>query len=251
VVGVSVKKGAEVQSSTSGEGSAAEPHRGEDAGSKLAIEESLKAIDEDRHALLVVAERMARAHGASLYPFDVLANGAIARSLALSKGFTELIRQRNLVCAGALVRLQLDTALRFTAGWLVDDPHDFAMKVLEGMRINKLKDRDGKDLHDRRLVESAAGEHPWVRSVYDVASDFVHLSDRHMWRAFGLADDGTQFRITVSSEDPPGLEDSYMEAIKYFRESTHLLLHYLEGWIFTKDNPSLIRQMKLDREGRT
>jgi hypothetical protein len=233
-----------MQSHAFDEGPAAAPQAKEESPLTNRIEESLKELEEDRKALLAAAERMAQAYGASLYPFDVLANGAIARSLSLTKGFSEMIRQHNLACAGALVRLQLDTALRLTAGWLVDNPHDFAMKVLSGTRIDRLKDRDGQRLRDQRLVEAASAEHPWVPNVYAVASDFVHLSDKHLWRAFGLTADKTHFSIVVSSEDPPGLEDSYLEAIRCFRKSTHLLLHYLEGWICTKDNPAIIQQLK-------
>lgn len=236
-----------MQENASDDGLAETPHTGADSNSKSRIDESLEELEGDRKALLSVAERMARAHGASLYPFDVLANGAIARSLSLTKGFAEMIRQRNLACAGALVRLQLDTALRFTAGWLVDNPHDFAMKVLSGTQIDRLKDRDGNRLRDKRLREGVSSAHPWVPEVYAVASDFIHLSDKHLWRAFGLTADKTRFSIVVSSEDPPGLEDSYLEAIRCFRESTYLLLHYLEGWVFTKDNPAIIRQIKQSR----
>jgi hypothetical protein len=239
-----------MSSAKSDAGSTDSPQDGAGVQTHLAIEAALKELDEERKALLAVAERMARANGASLYPFDILANGAVARSLALAKGFSEMIRQRNLACAGALVRLQLDTALRLTAGWLVEDPHAFAMQVLGGTRINTLKDREGKTLLDHRLVENVAGDHPWVPKVYKLASDFVHLSERHLWRTFGLTADGRGFSVCVSSEDPPGLDDSYLEAIRYFRKSIHLLLHYLEGWVFIKDNPAIARQMKQDAEGR-
>jgi hypothetical protein len=219
--------------------------------SKCVIQETLEGLEEDRKALLATAERMARAYGATLYPFDVFANGAVARSLALAKGFRQMIVQRNLVCAGALVRLQLDTALRVTAGWSVDDPHAFAMAVARGERIDRMKDRHGNRLLDKTLVENLAKDHPWVPKVYEVASDFIHLSDRHLARAFELNDDGKRFSICVSSEDPPGLDDSYVEAITYFRKATDLLLHYLEGWVFTKENPDVVSQMKREMERPT
>lgn len=226
-----------------------ESESGDPSLTKRGIEETLEGLEEDRKALLATAERMARAYGATLYAFDVFANGAIARSLALAKGFREMIVQRNLVCAGALVRLQLDTALRMTAGWSVDNPHAFAMSVARGERIDRMKDRHGNRLLDKKLVENVAKDHPWVPKVYEVASDFIHLSDRHLARAFGLTDDGKRFSTCVSSDDPPGLDDSYVEAIVYFRKATHLLLHYLEGWVYTKENPDVVSQMKQDMEG--
>src|SRR2546427_10538241 len=68
---------------------------------------------------------------------------ALNRSLSLVLGFCDLIPD-NYICAAPLIRLQLDSAVRFSALWLVADPKDFAKRVSSGKPIRKLKDRDGQ-----------------------------------------------------------------------------------------------------------
>ena len=70
--------------------------------------------------------------------------------------------------------MQLDTALRFYAGFIVHEPHEFAMNVLKGDRIDKMKDKDGNRMTDRYLVTQLANEYPWVEEVYERASNYVH-----------------------------------------------------------------------------
>ena len=67
---------------------------------------------------------------------------------------------RNLICAGALLRLQLDTALRFYAAFRVEKPHDFALAVLDGKRVRDLKDLDGQKMTDDYLVRKLGASFP-------------------------------------------------------------------------------------------
>src|SRR5437773_2500032 len=67
------------------------------------------------------------------YPLDYWAASVLNRSLALISGFATLIEARNFVAAVPLLRLQLDTWLRFSAAWLVVNPHELAVQVLAGV----------------------------------------------------------------------------------------------------------------------
>jgi len=89
----------------------------------------------------------------SLYVGDFLILGALKRTLALSAGFRGHIRDRNFTCAGALLRLQLDTALRLYAGTLYKNPQEYAEAVFKGARVDKLKDKHGKRLTDAYLAD--------------------------------------------------------------------------------------------------
>src|SRR5881397_2390870 len=100
------------------------------------------------------------------YPMDYLAAGVLNRSLALISGFCTLIENENFVAAAALVRLQLDTCLRFAAAWLTKDPHQFALQVLAGAEVRRIKDRDGRPMTDAYLVQKLTPEYPWVATVY-------------------------------------------------------------------------------------
>ena len=113
------------------------------------IERALDSLTPLAAQHLKIGREMTEAYGGAIYGMDLLAYGALNRSKAHLSGFCRLIRDRNLVCAGAVLRLQLDTALRFSAAWLVENPHAFAIAVLEGQHIRKLVAIREKD--DRRV----------------------------------------------------------------------------------------------------
>ena len=204
-----------------------------------AIETALVALEADENETLDRSVRMLQAYGGALYGFDFLASAALNRSLALSSGFRAMIRERNLICAGGLVRLQLDTALRFFTGFIVNEPHDFAIKVLEGNRIDRMKDRHGTLMTDRYLVTQLKKEYPWVESVYEGGSGYVHLSATHIFSTFDhdYYEQEGKHRIKIGSRDQQFPDDVYLETIETFGECTKILARCIEGWIFTKDNP--------------
>ena len=78
------------------------------------------------------------------FPPDFFALGSIKRSLAISSGFRKMIKDRNYLCAGPLVRIHLDTAIRFHALTKVRDPSQLVRHILMGRHIKDLKDLRGK-----------------------------------------------------------------------------------------------------------
>jgi hypothetical protein len=71
-----------------------------------------------------------------------------------------MIESFNILCAGAILRLQLDTALRFHAAYLYPNANDFAMEVAKGVEVRKLQDRDKQLMHDAYLVKSLSVDFP-------------------------------------------------------------------------------------------
>lgn len=126
----------------------------------------LTALKEDRKSLLKIGMAMTGGKNSPMFPLDLLAFGATKRCLSLTSAMQLLVESRNMVCSRALLRLQIDTALRFSAAWLVDKPHDFAARILAGERIDRLKDRDGKRLRDAYLIEVRSVDYPWLPAVY-------------------------------------------------------------------------------------
>lgn len=209
------------------------------------IEAALADLEADEEAMLNRAANMIQAYDGAVYEFDLLANGAVNRSLALSAGFRALIRDQNLICAGALLRLQLDTALRFFAGFIVDKPQDFAIAVLKGEHIRKMKDQNGQFMTDRYLVTQLTKEYSWVDPVYEKTSGYVHMSDTHIISTFdGINRGNRSIGIKIGWRDKDLPDSVYLEAIAAFRESTKILARYIDGWIFTKANPDTVTKMK-------
>jgi hypothetical protein len=198
---------------------------------------------------------MVEAYGGALYGMDLLAIGALNRSKAHIAGFRILIEAKNMICAGALLRLQLDTAMRFFAAFLVEQPHDFAIAILRGEKVRDLKDRAGKRMTDAYLSQRLGEEFEWVPRVYERTSGYVHLSSTHLMSALSPSSendsDDRRFTGKISAEDKPLPEAIYIEAADAFRAATDILLRYVEGWIFTKANPELVQQWKRERDGQS
>lgn len=68
------------------------------------------------------------------------------RSLSLASGLHALVKTKNMTCARALVRVELDTVSRLLAYTYVTEPSDMAKAVIEGKVLNSFKCRDGKKL---------------------------------------------------------------------------------------------------------
>ncbi len=211
----------------------------------------LRELEELEGSLLDLAMKCMQAYDGAVYPMDLLANGASNRTLALCSGFRRMIGERNMICAGSLLRLQVDTALRFYAAYLVQDPHAFATEMLKGTRVDKLKDRDGKRLTDRYLAERLAEEESreWLVRVYEETSGYIHLSGKHLFSTFNEVDDATRtVQIKVSAADGNLPQAIYVEAVDAFLAATRLFMRYLHGWGLTKQNPEEVARMRAERE---
>jgi hypothetical protein len=129
--------------------------------------------------------------------------GAVKRTLAQSSGFRALIKERNFPCAAAILRMQLDTAMRVNALKIVEDRNQFCDQILKGTRFNSLKDHAGIRLNDAHSRKKLAEDHPWIESVYIQSSDFVHLSGRHFYNSIFKMDDDTRIMTLVMSGPMP------------------------------------------------
>ncbi|WMJ09862.1 hypothetical protein [Nitrosomonas sp. sh817] len=208
------------------------------------IEKLLAALNEGHDAVKNRGKHMYEAYDHTFYGLDFLAGAALNRTMANIDAFNTLIRARNLVIAGALLRMQLDTALRFYAAFLVEKPHDFALEVLKGIRIDKLQDINGNRLTDSHLVKLLSQEFPWVKRVYQATSGYIHLSGTHIHHTINEVREDRKFSVKLSPKDRDLPDTLYTEAIEAFIESIKLLLKYIDGWIFTKNNPQLVAEVR-------
>ena len=172
---------------------------------------------------------------------DFFIFGALRRTLAQARGFRDLIAARNFPCAAAILRLQIDTAMRVNALSLVDDPDATCKAVLDGEQFNRLKDRDGKKMSDAYLRAKLAASHPWISPVYERTSDFVHLSGRHFEVSIARTDDATRIaHFQLSGHDPQRPDDTYFEAIDTFFEATKLAGMLMLAFLMARHQPEQV-----------
>ncbi|MBV5350034.1 hypothetical protein JZU71_02425, partial [bacterium] len=162
------------------------------------IQERLVMLDGDRDAMLELLSKGFAQAGSDMFDLDLLAFGAAKRAVSAISAVKLLVESWNLVTARTLLRTHIDTSLRFSAAWLVDNPHAFARQIIAGERIDKIKDRNGKLLRDAYLVECMAASHPWLPEVYKQLSGFVHFSGSHVYASVASLDDGGHVSFHLS-----------------------------------------------------
>jgi hypothetical protein len=192
------------------------------AASVLTLADRLHYLDDlEREFTRAGSAIMAR--GATLGHADFFLFGAMKRTLAQSRGFRILIEARNFPCAAAILRLQIDTAMRVNALSLVDDADALARAILDGEQFNRLTDRDRQKMTDAYLRRRLAHEHAWIGPVYERTSGFIHLSGNHFDVAIASTDEDSRVaRFQISAEDPARPEEAYFEVVDSFVRATKL-----------------------------
>lgn len=146
---------------------------------------------------------------------------AIKKTISLSHAFCTLIRAKNTLAAAALVRLQLDTAMRIFGLTLVDDMEAAGSRLMNDESYRKLKSRDNEPLTDAFLHRKLNETYPGLTEAYEDASSYVHLSGMHiktgMWSQPGTAT--LFFHLFGTDEARPddwffGLVDSFDQATR-------------------------------------
>ena len=204
------------------------------------LEEEIKKLESKENQLLEIAKKL---NSGNFYPLDFLSNAVINRSLKLIFGFTTLLKDDNFIAASHLVRCHLDNIIRFSASWIVNDPHDFATKVIDGIKIDSLMDKNGKLMKDWYLRNLLNEEHPWITNVYKQSSGYIHFSNKHIFNSIQSVDSKERImQFSFSKKDNDIDENLKIEAIQCMGEITEILLDYLNGWYYTKENPDNITQ---------
>lgn len=203
----------------------------------MTTDKTLEQLKQCRERHFKLGSAVMQADGGAIYPFDLLVLATLNRSLCLLKGFVSLIEDRNFVAAAPLIRLQLDNCLRLSAGTLVNNPHEFAMKVLEGVPIRKQRDRSNQLMTDQHLVETLTRQFSWVKEIYDNTSGYVHLSEKHIFNAMQASGEDYVLTLKITDRDEFIPNALYVEAIEAFKATTDILFGYVYGWAYTKDHP--------------
>lgn len=196
-------------------------------------------------AHLDVVRQMIEADNGRMFGVDLVVIAAIYRSLSLIDGFTCMVEKRNVLCAAALVRLQVDSVLRLYACCLVDDPHSLVEPLLEGKPLNKIKSKDGNSLSDKYLRTELSKLYPWVNSVYEQTSGFIHLSKAHMLSPVTHVDSSSRsLRICVGREAREWTEKEMIETVEAFTEATKSVIHLAVSWLETKKRVAAKRRLQ-------
>ena len=139
----------------------------------------------------------------------------IDRSMRLIDGFILLMESRNLTCVGALLRMQIDTCMRSYALFIAEDPDALIQGYLNGEKVNKFKDDQGKKMTDHRLKERLSEFFPEISLVYDNASGYIHYSDK-AFRSIARPMEDYNFGMGIGTALPEDVNGLLIEAAGAF-----------------------------------
>lgn len=160
--------------------------------------------------------------GDALYKEDFFFISAMDRSVALLDGISEMLKNRNLACAGILVRSQIDNCMRIFAAFIAENQTDFIDGFLAGKKISDMKDDRGNKMKDYILRERLAEYDVQLEQVYKNSSGYVHLSDKAFYSS-----------VTTSSSKQYDIEFSVGLPLKekanpVLLEAADVFIHYVQ-----------------------
>ncbi len=165
--------------------------------------------------------------GNSLYEEDLFFASVLNRSLSLLDGFVDMLENRNLACAGILLRSQPDNCMRLYAAFIAQDKRAFIRGFLEGKRISDFKDDRGVKMRDSVLRKRLETYDSRICEVYERTSGYVHLSGVAFHLGYQSIDDHNfGFSIGVPLKE---------EANKYLLEAAGAFIHYMKLLFFLLD----------------
>lgn len=193
------------------------------------LERQLKALPGLGHKALAARE-------GALFLVDLIIVGAVKRSLSLGHGLIAMVRTKNMTCARAIVRMQIDTVSRLLAYTYVDDPEGMASKIIGGTPLNKFKSRDGCLLRDAYLIDRMTESHFWVREVYNRTSGEIHFSEKQLFASVQSTNDANRtFTMVISPLDEKYPEWSWSEVVTCFQRLNDVLIEILESYVIHKN----------------
>lgn len=192
-------------------------------------------LDQDKKELRNYVKKRIEINS-NIYISDFLMFGAIKRNHGNINGICLLIKSRNMSAARSLLRVHLDTLLRFQAFWIVDDIENFTLEILGGKSINKFKDNLGNKLTDSYLVDLLSQRYPWVKDVYKNLCSYIHFSDAHVWDSIDPKSIlGEKFTFSVTDQDEKYPAWSWAEILECTHEINRVFLKFLESYLLSSN----------------
>ena len=156
--------------------------------------------------------------------WDWILWAAAQRSIDHVLGFDHLIRNGNVTCAFAIMRMQLDILIRLYGIHIAAD----RQKAYESFRkltpLSKLKDSQGKRLTDSYIVGRLGQRYEWMERVYKSTSRFVHFSGKHAYAIMTPdSSDSLAFRFAIGPEVNNRGLGHYKEGIVAFAHTTDIV----------------------------
>lgn len=145
------------------------------------------------------------------------------KATELIDGYILMLEDKNLTCLAILLRVQLDNCMRVLAGSIVEDKESYFLNFRDPkIRLNKMKDVNGKKLTDSNLRKYLNAYDDSFGKTYALTSEFVHFSGSSLVSILQIKDNEINLDIgNKYNEKPLKVICEYTEGFLYFLD-----LHY-------------------------
>lgn len=155
--------------------------------------------------------------GQTLFSDDLYVLSLIDKSLRLVDGFKSMIEQRNLTCAGILLRVQIDNCLRTYALYAAADKQEVIDSMLgRSVQLNKLKAKDGKKMSDQYLRVQLETVDKRFGTVYKEASGYIHHSKKAFYTIASATTGPNSIRVDIGHALSPKYDVPLKECAEAF-----------------------------------
>jgi len=154
--------------------------------------------------------------GETLMKEDLFYCASLDRCLSLIDGIILLLRERNLTCAGAILRLQMDNCMRTYAAFIAEDREKVVNCLIYGTPIKNERDINGNKMNDGYLKEVITKIDSRFARVFDQASGYVHLSEKAFYQTITDIDNDGKLTVRVGHDLPEKRNEPLLECAEAF-----------------------------------
>ncbi|MFR9542575.1 MAG: hypothetical protein SNH27_11025 [Rikenellaceae bacterium] len=193
----------------------------------------MKLSEYSKKIISLCAEILKQIDG--IYPSDLMVTAISNRSVNIINAYNTLVEANNYIGANSLIRIQLDSCLRFYA-LTIAPPDDVASHIFAGKRLDKYKHNN--ELFTDNYLATRLSEHfDDVLKLYKYQSSFIHFDEKLM-QIHAKNTGGRTIQVHVGSGDMFS-DDEKNNADMQMMYVCSIYIKLLESYLkFTKETNS-------------
>ncbi|NKK70027.1 hypothetical protein GFM13_06405 [Rhizobium leguminosarum bv. viciae] len=174
--------------------------------------------------------------GSFLAPVEWFSLAAVTKSTSNAHAFELMVASRNTIAAAAIVRMQIEAAMRLFGLTLVDDADAAGTRLMNGEKYSSLRMRNGGPrLVDKTLHQELSKRYSWVTDAYESTSAYVHLEEVNISSKLTYLEPGGFFNLAGIDKVRP--EEAYFHLVDTFYIALRMTKQLLEDFLATRPQP--------------
>ena len=161
---------------------------------------------------------------------------AVAKSTSNAHAFTAMVKTKNTIAATALVRMQIEVAMRIHGLTLVEDVELAGTELMNGAKYSSLINRHtNKPLTDTVLHVELSKMYQWVTPAYRASCAAVHLDRMNIENKLTPINDRVFFNL--AGTDSHASDEAYFHLADTFFVALRMTKQLLESFLATRPQP--------------